>query len=302
MGSNQNTLIIILGPTASGKTELAIKLAKEFNTEIISSDSRQFYKEMNIGTAKPSKKELDSVKHHLIGHLSVKEYYNVSMFESDVINILDKIFSTKDIAIMTGGSGLYIDVVCKGIDQLPDAEDELRKRIKNDFQNHGLEFLQKELFRFDPDFYKETDLSNPKRIIRALEVCQATGMKYSDLRKGNKKKRDFNILKIGLKLQREYLFERINHRVDKMMHSGLPEEAKSLYQFRHLNALNTVGYKELFSLFEGKYELKTAVEKIKTNTRRYAKRQITWFKRDPQIHWFNPKDYEEIRNLIRGNC
>jgi len=279
-------LIAIVGPTASGKTDVAIRLAKQFNTEIISADSRQFYKEIPLGTAAPDIHQLAEVKHHFIGHLSIFDDYNVARYEKEVLNLLNEKFTQMPVMIMVGGSGLYIDAVCKGIDDLPDPDEQLRKDLDEKLQKQGIEILQQELKLLDPEYYKVVDLKNPKRLIRALEICLQTGKKYSDLRQNRPAKRNFNILKIGLKTDRKTLFERIEKRTDNMMKNGWLEEAKSVYPYRNLNSLNTVGYKELFKYLEGEWNLEFAVEKIKTNTRRYAKRQITWFNKDKDIFWF----------------
>ena len=296
---NQNinynkTLIVILGPTAIGKTALSIKLARHFNTEIISSDSRQLFKEMKIGTAVPSTEELNSVKHHFIGNLSISDYYNVSKFENDALQKLDDIFLKKNLAIMVGGSGLYIDAVCKGIDDLPDPDRKLRHEINEIFKSSGIETLQKKLKELDPEYYLIVDLKNPKRLMRAIEVCLQTGKTYTSLRKNKSGKRDFNIIKIGLNCEREKLFDRINLRVDKMINEGLLDEVKELYKHKNLNSLNTVGYKEIFDFLDNKTTFEQAIENIKTNTRRYAKRQLTWFKRDEVIKWFHPTEKNEI--------
>ncbi|MCF8233961.1 MAG: tRNA (adenosine(37)-N6)-dimethylallyltransferase MiaA [Bacteroidales bacterium] len=292
------TLVVITGPTAVGKTAAAIQISHELDTEIISADSRQFYREMNIGTAKPSREEMEKVPHHLIGHLSIHDYYNVSLFEQDVLAILDDLFKTKDHALLVGGSGLYIDAVCKGIDDLPDADPELRARLNEDFKRRGIESLREKLMELDPEYYREVDLANPKRLMRAIEVCLQTGKKYSELRKREKVGRGFNIIKIGLNLERQKLFEKINNRVDRMMEKGLLEEALALYPYKGLNALNTVGYKELFEYFDGRISLDQAVTDIKTNTRRYAKRQLTWFKKDKEIRWFLPMEFEDMLQRI----
>ena len=296
---NQNinynkTLIVILGPTAIGKTALSIKLARHFNTEIISSDSRQLFKEMKIGTAVPSTEELNSVKHHFIGNLSISDYYNVSKFEKEALHKLDDIFLKNNLAIMVGGSGLYIDAVCKGIDDLPDPDKKLRHEINEIFKSSGIEALQKKLKELDPEYYLIVDLKNPKRLMRAIEVCLQTGKTYTSLRKNKTGKRDFNIIKIGLNCEREKLFDRINLRVDKMINEGLLDEVKELYKHKNLNSLNTVGYKEIFDFLDNKTSFEQAIENIKTNTRRYAKRQLTWFKRDEEIKWFHPTEKNEI--------
>ncbi|MDP1621088.1 MAG: tRNA (adenosine(37)-N6)-dimethylallyltransferase MiaA [Bacteroidales bacterium] len=298
MTINGPLIIVIAGPTAVGKTSLAVSLASHFNTEIISADSRQFFYEMTIGTAVPSVLELSLVKHHFIHHLSIHETYNVSRFELDSMVILDGLFNRHKIGFMVGGSGLYINAVCHGIDQLPDPDPEIRRRLKEILTNSGIAPLQNELERLDPEYAMQVDRFNPARLMRALEVCIATGVPYSALRSAMPKRRNFNILKIGIELPRELLYQRINDRVDAMMQAGLFEEARPLFPFRHLNALNTLGYKELFDHFSGLTSLEYAIEKIKTNSRRYAKRQLTWFKKDPAYQWFRPEETEQILDFI----
>lgn len=292
------TLIVILGPTGIGKTDLSIELAQMLNSVIISSDSRQVYKELKIGTATPAKDDLAKVKHYMIGNKSIYDYYSAGIYEAEVLEILEDIFNTKNTAILAGGSGMYIDAVCKGIDLLPDADPKLRNSLVKQFENEGIESLRFNLQRLDPEHYKLVDLNNPKRILKALEVCIQTGKTYTSFLTEPNKKRNFNILKIGLETEREELYERINKRVDLMIEQGLIEEAKQFYKDRNLNALNTVGYKELFEHFEKKYDLEEAIRLIKRNSRRYAKRQITWFKRDDEINWFHPDDKEGIIRFI----
>jgi len=296
----KSTLIVIAGPTAVGKTSTAIEVAKSLSTEIISADSRQFYKELNIGVAAPSKEQLAEVKHHFVHHLSIVDYYNVSRFEQDVLQLLNDLFKKKDYVIMTGGSGLYIDAVCKGIDTLPDPDPELRDKLKTVLNNEGLEPLKNQLKELDPEYYEAVDLKNPNRILRALEVCIISGESYSKLRKNKPQERDFDIIKTALDRPREELFSIIENRVEDMIESGLVDEVKSLEKHRHLNALNTVGYKEIYKYLDGDWTLDLAIEKIKTNTRRYAKRQLTWFKRDNEINWFHPKEKKKILDLL-GN-
>jgi tRNA dimethylallyltransferase len=298
MIKSDKTLIIITGPTAVGKTTLSIELAKLFQTEIISADSRQFYKEMMIGTAPPSFHELKEVKHHFIGHLSIHDYYNVSKYEVDAVSLINDLFSTHDKLVMVGGSGLYINAVINGIDELPDPEESTRQYLKSIYENEGIASLRKMLKELDPEYYAEVDLKNHTRLIRALEVCLTTGAKFSSLRKNEKKKRSFNYIIIGLDRDRTELFELISSRTDKMILAGLVEEARGLYAFKHLNALNTVGYKELFDFFDGKIPLSQAIEDIKTNTRRYAKRQLTWFKKVQDIEWFHPNEKNKIKEYI----
>jgi len=281
-----------------GKTSFGIELATHLQTEILSADSRQFYKELKIGTATPEDDELSLVKHHFIGHLSINDYYNVSMFENHALTTIDKLFASKEKAILLGGSGLYINVVCSGIDELPDPDPKLRNELNDTFKKEGISELRSMLIKLDPEYHSTVDLANPNRILRALEVCITTGKKYSDLRKQPSRKRDFNIIKIGLERDREELFERINQRVDKMMEKGLLEEAKHLSDHKDLNALNTVGYKELFAYLDNKCSLEEAIEKIKTNSRRYSKRQLTWFKKDPEYRWFHPDEFELVVDYI----
>ena len=294
IAKNNKTLVVIVGPTASGKTELAIELAQHFNTEIISSDSRQLFKELPIGTAAPDKNQLNMVKHHFVGHLSVKNEYNVFRFEQDVLKLLEDTFQTKNEMVMVGGSGLYVNAVCHGIDELPDPDPDLRNKLEELWNEKGIEALQQKLKDLDPDYYRTVDLNNAKRLLRAIEVCLQTEKPYSQLRLNKRKERPFNILKIGLEVPREILNRRINQRTDEMLSKGWVEEAKSIFPLRTYNALNTVGYKELFSYFDEILTLDEAVEKIKTNTRRYAKRQMTWFRKDKSIHWFDPGRSQKI--------
>jgi tRNA dimethylallyltransferase len=292
--NSEKALIIILGPTASGKTDLAIKTAKWLGTEIISADSRQFYRELSIGTAKPSPDQLAAVKHHFIGHLSITEHYNISRFEQDTIKLINELFLTHDTVVMTGGSGLYIDAVCYGVDEQPEHDPAIRQVLIEKYKAEGIDYLRSELLRLDPDYYQQVDLNNPHRLMRALEVCLMTGKPYFSYRKGKQKKRDFRIVKIGIDIPREELVSRTDKRVDEMMSGGLIGEARAYYEFRHLNALNTVGYKEIFDFIDGKYSLEEAVEKIRINTRRYAKRQMTWFRKDPDIKWIKPASFSPV--------
>jgi len=296
--SNKKNLIVIAGPTAIGKTSLSIKLAKKLKTEIISCDSRQFYKELSIGTAVPSEDELKKIQHHFIQNLSIKEGYNIGEFEKDAILKIESLFKKYNNVILVGGSGLYIDAVCKGIDILPDISKKIRENLNIQYKKNGLAWLQNEVKELDPEYFEYVDTKNPQRLMRSLETYTASGKKISSLHKKKDKKRDFNIIKIGLKIDRESLYRKINSRVDKMISDGLIEEAKSLIKYRHYNALNTVGYKELFDFLDGNSNLETAVEKIKQNTRRLAKRQITWFKRDRSINWFTIDEYQEIVKTI----
>lgn len=291
-------LLVLAGPTAVGKTDVAIEIAKFFNTEIISADSRQFYHELSIGTAKPNAEQLIRVKHHLVGHLSIHDNYNVSMFEEEVINLLSDLFLNHQLIVLTGGSGLYIDAVCKGIDEFPDPSDTLRHDLKAIYNVGGIERLKEMLKSYDPVYYESVDKENPNRILRALEVCITTGKPYSEQRQNTSKKRDFEIIKIGLKLPRPELNARIANRTDGMMKNGLLQEVIKFNDKRKLNALNTVGYKELYAYMDGAHTLEQAVEKIKTNTRRYAKRQMTWFNRSSDYTWFEPTQLNEITNYI----
>ena len=279
------TLIVIAGPTASGKTTYSIELAKALNTVILSADSRQFYKEMSIGTAAPTEDELSQVKHYFVHHISIKDKYDVADYERDVLQLLDELFKTHDTVIMTGGSGLFIDAVCNGIDTMPDTQPEIRERVQKMFDEGGLKALQDEVQHLDPEYYALVDQQNPRRLQRALEVCYQTGKTFSSFRSGNAVQRDFEIKKYALLWDREALIKRIDKRVDIMMEQGLLEEAKGLYPKRHLNALNTVGYKELFAYFDGQCTLEEAVEQIKIHTRQYAKRQMTWLRKDSGYQW-----------------
>jgi len=293
-------LIILLGPTGVGKTDIAIKLASHFKSEILSADSRQFYREMEIGTAVPSEDQLIKIRHHFIRFLSVKDYYSASMFERDAIRTLTEIFQTRDVAIMSGGSALYIDAVCNGIDDIPDVDVAIREKFLNKYREEGIEGLRIELKLLDPDHYEKVDLRNPKRIIRALEICETTGRPYSSFLTKQRRGRDFRLFKIGLTRNKNELYERINRRADEMIKNGLETEAEGLYNLRNLNALNSVGYKEFFDFFDGKITREKAVELIKRNSRRYAKRQMTWWGKDKEIEWFNADAHEEIIKYIEG--
>ncbi len=279
------TLIVIAGPTASGKTAFALKVAKALNTVILSADSRQFYKEMSIGTAAPTEEELSQVQHYFVHHISIEDKYDVADYERDALQLLDELFKTHDAVVMTGGSGLFIDAVCNGIDAMPDIKPEIRQKVENLLKEGGLRALQDEVQRLDPEYFAIVDQQNPRRLQRALEVCYQTGKTFTSFRRGNTVKRDFDIKKYALLWEREALIERIDKRVDLMMEQGLLEEAKSLYPKRHLNALNTVGYKELFAFFDGLCTLAEAVELIKIHTRQYAKRQMTWLRKDNGYQW-----------------
>jgi tRNA dimethylallyltransferase len=296
------TLLVLLGATGTGKTDLSINLAKHFGTEIVSADSRQVYKELDIGTAPPSPEQLAEVKHHFVKSRSIFDEYTAGKYEIDALETIGRLFETYDFVWLVGGSGLYIDAVCKGIDDIPGTSPELRKNIAKRYETEGIESLRFELARLDSNIYNMIDIHNPRRVMRALEACISSGKPYSSLRKNFEKSRSFNIIKIGLKIDRNLLYDRINRRVDKMMDAGLENEAKTLYSFKELNALKTVGYRELFDCFDGKTSLDESIELIKRNTRRYAKRQISWFARYPEIKWFHPDDFDaivkEIFNLL----
>ncbi len=294
------TLLVITGPTAVGKTALSIQLAKHFQTVILSSDSRQFFKEMSIGTAKPTKEEMQGVTHYFIDSHSISEEYNVGKYETDTIQLLDQLFKEKELVILVGGSGLYVDAVCNGLDELPEANENIRKQLEETYKTKGIIALQTQLKELDPDYYSQVDLNNPQRLLRALEVCLSTGKPYSKQRTGPKKERNFNCIKIGLNTSREELYNRINQRVDLMMQQGLLEEVKQLLPYKNKNALQTVGYKELFDHLDGKSTLTEAIELIKQHTRNFAKRQLTWFRRDEQTKWFEPQQLNEIISYVES--
>ena len=298
MTSQNKTLITIMGPTAIGKTSLSILLAKYFNTEIISCDSRQFFKEMTIGTAVPSRKELEAAIHHFIQDRSIFEDYNVGSFERDALQTLEKLFQKHDVVIMVGGSGLYVQAVLKGLDDFPKVDPSIRIRLNHVLETEGMISLQQQLKELDLQTYNTIKLDNPQRVIRALEICIGTELPYSSFTGKTKEKRNFNSITVGLHADRQKIYDRINYRVDLMIENGLLEEAKQLYAHRNLNALQTVGYKELFSFFNGEITKEFAIEEIKKNTRRFAKRQLTWFRKDTDILWF---DFEEDpENIIRS--
>lgn len=296
--SMQNTLIVLLGPTGVGKTDLSADIALHFGSAVISCDSRQFFREMQIGTSVPPESVLKKIKHYFIGSHSVKDYYSASLFERDVLKLLPDLFSENELVIMTGGSGMYIDALCSGIDDIPDTEPEIREKYIKMYSEVGIEGLRSALKLLDPDHYKKVDLRNYKRVIRALEICETTGLPYSSFMKKQKTERDFRIIKIGINRDRDDLYFRINSRVDTMLEQGLEQEARSLYDLRNLNALNTVGYKEFFEYFDGKITYEKTVELIKRNTRRYAKRQMTWWAKDSEIVWFHPEKAAEIIRFI----
>lgn len=293
------TLIVLIGPTGVGKTDISIRLAQLLHTDIISADSRQLYADLKIGTAAPTEEQLAMAKHYFVGNLKLEDYYSAAQFESEVVALLDALFKEKNVAIMTGGSMMYIDAVCKGIDDIPNIPDDIRTMIKQRYTDEGLDSLCAELKLRDPEYYRQVDLKNPKRVIHALEICYTTGGTYSSLRTRPNKKRSFDILKIGLTRPREELYERINLRVDNMMQQGLLDEARRVYPYRTNNSLNTVGYKELFNYLDGTWTLPFAVEKIKQNSRIYSRKQMTWYKKDEDIHWFHPEnDQKDIIDYI----
>lgn len=296
----EKTLIVIVGPTAIGKTALAIDLAKYFRTEIISADSRQFFKEMTIGTAKPSVEELAAARHHFINSHSIQNLFSTGDFETEAIHLMSGLFEKHRLLIMVGGSGLYVDAVCKGLDDLPEIDLAIRERLNEEFASQGIEKIRMQLQALDPEYFDKVDQSNPKRMIRGLEVVLSTGKKLSSFLTSKKKERPFNIIKIGLNTDRSILYDRINKRVDLMMEAGLLDEAKSLLSYRACNALNTVGYSELFDYLEHKTDLNTAVSMIKQNTRRFAKRQLTWFRRDEATTWFEPTELEQVIQHIEN--
>ncbi|MCT4599276.1 MAG: tRNA (adenosine(37)-N6)-dimethylallyltransferase MiaA [Marinifilaceae bacterium] len=292
-------LLVLLGPTGVGKTDLSIFLAEYFKSSIVSSDSRQIYKEIKIGTAVPDEESLNKIKHYFISSLSIHDYFNSWEYEKQAIKQIEKLHETSDVVLLVGGSMMYIDAVCKGIDDIPTIDTELRDEIMNRYNNEGIEPIKNELKKLDPSFYNEVDLNNHKRVIHALEVCIQSGKPYSSLRTNISKKRNFEIIKIGLNRDREELYDRINRRVDLMFEEGLLEEAKQMFPYKNLNSLNTVGYKELFGYFDKEYDLEEAKRLIKRNSRRYAKRQLSWFNRDSDIKWFNPDDHQEILKAIK---
>jgi len=296
---SQKHLIVIAGPTAIGKTDLAIKIAQQFKTEIISADSRQFYREMSIGTAKPTDEELKAAKHHFINSHSVSDTFTVGDFEEQALELIKQLFQKHDFVVLAGGSGLFIKAITEGFDKLPKADPEIRQDLNLLFETEGLSVLQSRLKELDPTYYNEVDLNNPQRIIRALEVCITTGSPFSSFRTKNINAREFNLIKIGLNTEREVLYQRINTRVDLMIDSELIEEVKSLLPYRNLNALNTVGYSEIFEYLDEKISLAEAIESIKQNTRRFAKRQLTWFRKDSDMAWFRPDQLTEILEYIK---
>lgn len=298
--NNGKTLIVLIGPTGVGKTDLSIRIAEKYNSPIISADSRQLYSELKIGTAAPSEEYLKRIKHYFVGTLKLTDYYSAAQYESDVMELLDALFKNHDTILLTGGSMMYIDAICKGIDDIPTVDSETRRMMMEKYENEGLERLCSELKLMDPEYYSIVDLKNPKRVIHALEICYMTGKTYTSFRTGNKKQRPFNILKIGLSRDRDELYERINRRVDIMISEGLIDEVKSVYKYKELNSLNTVGYKEIIQYLDGNWTLDYAIDKIKQNSRIYSRKQMTWFKRDNEINWFNPDNEEDIMEFIES--
>lgn len=299
-----NSLVILLGPTGVGKTELSLRLAEYFHSPILSSDSRQLYKDLIIGTAAPTTEQMQRIKHYFVGTLELTDYYNASRFEEEVVALLAELHRQHPVVLMSGGSMMYIDAVCKGIDDLPTVTPELRRELTELYEREGLEPIRAQLKLLDPVHYAQVDLKNYKRVIHALEICLMTGKPYSELRTNPRKERPFRIIKIGLNREREELYERINRRVEVMMEDGLLEEARRVYPLKHLNSLNTVGYKELFKYFDGEWSLDFAIDKIKQDSRNYARKQLTWFRRDQKITWFHPdQEADIIRHIekeIRG--
>lgn len=297
---NNSTLIVLIGPTGVGKTELSLRIAEHYHTCIVSADSRQLYADLPIGTAAPTPEQLQRVPHHFIGTLQLTDYYSAAQYEADAMTCLEKLFATHPIVVLTGGSMMYVDAICKGIDDIPTVDAETRSLIMERYQQEGLDPLVKELRLLDPAYYQIVDRKNPKRVLHALEICYMTGQTYTSFRTQQKKVRPFQIIKIGLRREREELYERINHRVETMIEEGLEEEARRVYPYRHLNSLNTVGYKEMFKYMDGEWTLPFAIEKIQQNSRIYSRKQMTWFKRDPDIHWFHPDEEEAIFQTIES--
>lgn len=296
--AGKKKLIVLIGPTGVGKTELSLSLAEKYNTCIISADSRQLYKDLVIGTASPTTEQLQRVKHYLVGTLQLTDYYSAARYEEEVITLLNTLYLTHDVVVLTGGSMMYVDAVCKGIDDIPTIDDETRHLMLHRYETEGLDTLCAELKLLDPEYYKVVDLKNPKRVVHALEICYMTGRTYTSFRTQQAKERPFEIIKIGLSRPREELYERINHRVDVMVEDGLVEEVQKVYPHRALNSLNTVGYKEIFNYLNGEWTLAFALDKIKQNSRIYSRKQMTWFKRDKDIRWFHPDDVAEINSYL----
>lgn len=298
MIKNQRFLVLVVGPTAVGKSELCLNLAKKFQTEIVSCDSRQFYRELHLGTAKPSPEEMEEVPHHFIDSLSIEDAYDVRKFEQEALLVLDRLFASHEVVVMVGGSGLFAQAIEYGLDEIPNADAQMRKEIITSYEVMGLEWLQSEVERVDPEFFDKVDRNNPQRLMRALEVFRCSGLKFSSFRIKSKVHRPFQTLKIGLDLPREELYHRIDQRMENMLSRGLFEEARSLFDKRHLNALQTLGYTEIFGFLEGKYDKEEMFRLLKRNSRRYAKRQLTWFRKDNQITWFHPSQEEDILHYL----
>lgn len=294
------TLIVLIGPTGVGKTELSLSIAEHFHTSILSADSRQLYADLKIGTASPTPDQLARVTHYFVGTLQLTEYYSAAQYEADVLAKLEQLFQVHEVVVLTGGSMMYVDAICKGIDDIPTIDSETRELMIQRYEEEGLEKLCAELKLLDPEYYKIVDLKNPKRVLHALEICYMTGKTYTSFRTRSCKERPFRIIKIGLTRDREELYDRINRRVDMMMQEGLLEEARRVYPFKHLNSLNTVGYKEMFQYLDGEWTLDFAIEKIKQNSRIYSRKQMTWFKRDTDIAWFHPDQKAEIMQYIHS--
>lgn len=294
------TLIVLIGPTGVGKTELSLRLAEHFHTSIVSADSRQIYADLKIGTASPTPEQLKRVPHYLVGTLKLTNYYSAARYEEEAMTILERLFQEHEVVILTGGSMMYVDAICKGIDDIPTVDTETREMMLQRYEAEGLENLCSELKLLDPEYYKIVDLKNPKRVIHALEICYMTGKTYTSFRTQKRKERPFRIIKIGLTRDRAELYNRINHRVDVMMEEGLLEEVRNVYPYRPLNSLNTVGYKEIFNYLDGTWELPFAIEKIKQNSRIYSRKQMTWFKRDEEIQWFHPDQEKEIMQVLQN--
>lgn len=298
MSKSKHNLIVLVGPTGVGKTELSLNIAEAYNSPIISADSRQLYSDLKIGTAAPTAEQMKRVKHYFVGTLQLTDYYSAAQYEIEVVKVLDSLFQEKNTILLTGGSMMYVDAVCKGIDDIPTVDNDTREMMMEKYEKQGLEQLCNELKLLDPEYYSIVDLKNPKRVIHALEICYMTGKTYTSFRTGNKKERPFNIIKIGLSREREELYERINKRVDIMIKEGLIDEVKSVYEHKNLNSLNTVGYKEIIKYLDGEWDLQFAIEKIKQNSRIYSRKQMTWFKRDEEIKWFHPDNVKEIMEYI----